>query len=402
MKARIATIGSISEQIRGVTYAKGDSSSTLRPGLLPILRAGNISDAGISFNDLVYVPEGKIAAKQMLRKGDILVAASSGSLDVVGKAAQLRNDFDGAFGAFCKVIRPSSSVDSRYLGHFFTTSEYRRRVSALAAGANINNLKNGHLDDLMIWLPPLDEQRRIADVLDRVDALREKRRRAIALLDDLAQSIFLDMFGDPVRNDRGWSWSTVDDFVQEFQSGKSLAAGGDEKVNEFRILKISAVTSGIFDPRESKPAPAGYRPPDSHLVVEGDLLFSRANTAELIGATALVDGAPENLALPDKLWRFVWHRPLRANPIFVHYLFAQPTFREQIGRASTGSSGSMKNISQGKVMALRTGLPPLELQVRFAERVGALHATRNRHKAHIAELDALFASLQSRAFRGEL
>ena len=110
MMAAQARVGEVSEQIRGVTYGKGDASDTAEDGFIPILRAGNITEAGVVFDDLVYVPSNKASQKQLLRAGDVLIAASSGSLDVVGKAAPLLRNYEGAFGAFCKVLRPNSKA----------------------------------------------------------------------------------------------------------------------------------------------------------------------------------------------------------------------------------------------------------------------------------------------------
>jgi hypothetical protein len=155
--------------------------------------------------------------------------------------------------------------------------------------------------------PPLEEQRRIAEVLDRAEALRAKRRAALAQLDTLTQSIFLALFGDPDENPKAWPIQQVSDYVAEFQGGKSLEAEGGENVAaRNRVLKISAVTSTEFEPDENKPVPDSYEPPSDHFVRPGDLLFSRANTTELVGAVAYVERTPPNLLLPDKLWRFVW------------------------------------------------------------------------------------------------
>jgi type I restriction enzyme, S subunit len=204
MNAEIIKIGEIAEQIRGVTYSKELASKQKTEGYLPILRANNITDSGIDFTDLIFVPERFVSVRQKLKPGDIVVAASSGSLDVVGKAASLVSEFDGSFGAFCKVIRPSARVAPSYLANYFKTPVYRRTISSLAAGANINNLRSEHLNNLEIPLPPLPEQKRIAEILDHADALRAKRRAALAELDTLSQSLFLDMFGDPVTNPKGW------------------------------------------------------------------------------------------------------------------------------------------------------------------------------------------------------
>ena len=256
---------------------------------------------------------------------------------------------------------------------------------------------------MRLLLPPIEEQRRIAELLDRADALRAKRREALARLDDLTQSIFLDMFGDVVGNDRGWPRAAVRDFVSGFESGKNIVADDLEDTrSRYRVLKVSAVTLLHFRSGESKPVPPNYRPPTRHLVRDGDLLFSRANTTELVGATALVTDPPPDLLLPDKLWRFVWHDIPRAEPLFVWHLFRQPRFRREIGRRATGTSGSMQNISQPRVLSIPTGLPPLDLQRSFAQRVTAIGSARDRWKLGLGELDALFGSLQQRAFKGEL
>ncbi|MDZ4347644.1 MAG: restriction endonuclease subunit S, partial [Candidatus Binatia bacterium] len=139
-----------------------------------------------------------------------------------------------------------------------------------------------------------------------------------------------------------------------------------------------------------------------HFAKPGDLLFSRANTTELVGAVAYVESTPPNVLLPDKLWRFVWREPAAIEPLFVWVLFQTPTLRREIGQRATGTSGSMKNISQEKVFGIRTILPPIELQREFARRVRAVEKLKTVQRASLAELDGLFATLQHRAFRGEL
>ena len=212
-------VGGLAEQVRGVSYGKEGASDSPQPGYVPVLRAGNITDDGLVFDDLVFVPKERVSEKQKVRRHDVVIAASSGSLDVVGKAAPALADFDGGFGAFCKVLRPNTKVHAGYFAHFFKTLDYRRRVSALAAGANINNLRNEHLDDMEIPLPPLPEQQRIAEVLDRAEALRAKRRTSLAELDSLTQSLFIDLFGDPVSNPRKWPQEYLDTFFH-FTTGK--------------------------------------------------------------------------------------------------------------------------------------------------------------------------------------
>lgn len=297
---------------------------------------------------------------------------------------------------------PKQPVCSRFIQHAFGTNHILDQVHA-GSGSTVGTYTISRANETRIPLPPLAEQRRIAEVLDRAEALRAKRRAALAQLDSLTQSLFLDLFGDPMANERKWPVHAVNDFVAGFESGKSIVADDeDDTKSPYRVLKVSAVTSLEFRPEQSKPMPPDYEPPQSHIVRPGDLLFSRANTSELIGATAYVSTTPPNLLLPDKLWRFVWHKAAKANPHFVRILFQQPKFRQEISQRASGTSGSMKNISQDKVLTIRTGLPPLPLQHEFARRVTAVEALKTAHRASLAELDALFATLQHRAFRGEL
>lgn len=220
----VVALAEIADQIRGVSYGKTDVLDRPAEGFLPVLRANNITDDGLSFDDLVYVRAEKVSAKQQVRSGDIVIAASSGSISVVGKAAQADDDLGMGFGAFCKVVRPSPKVHARYIGHFFKTQEYRRKMSALAAGANINNLKNEHIDQLEIPLPPIEEQKRIAAILDQADELRRKRQRAIDRLNQLGQAIFHEMFGDPATNPKGWPVGTIRDLIAEAKYGTAKKA----------------------------------------------------------------------------------------------------------------------------------------------------------------------------------
>ena len=115
----------------------------------------------LNFEGLVYVPDHYVKQEQVLRLGDIVIAASSGSQSIVGKAAQLKQEWVGSFGAFCLGLRPEHGIEDGYIAWFLQSEEYRNRVSTLAAGVNINNLRREHIEETPISLPPLPEQHRI-------------------------------------------------------------------------------------------------------------------------------------------------------------------------------------------------------------------------------------------------
>jgi type I restriction enzyme, S subunit len=159
--------------IRGVTYAKNDASDVPSKTSCPLLRANNINGA-LNFDDLVYIPRTIIKEEQFILRGDIVIAMSSGSKKLVGKAAQVLEDFDGAFGAFCGVIRNTSETSDDFLARYFKSPQYTSWVTSAGRGIGINNLARSDLDSLPIPLPPLAEQKRIVAKVDELMALCDK------------------------------------------------------------------------------------------------------------------------------------------------------------------------------------------------------------------------------------
>jgi len=395
-----ARVGDLAEQIRGVTYGKEDASKTPTPGYLPVLRAGNITDFGLVFDDLVYVPEAKVAARQKVRKGDIVIAASSGSLDVVGKAAPALAAFDGGFGAFCKVIRPTSKVDAAYLAQFFKTPSYRRTISSLAAGANINNLKSEHLDDLRVPLPPLPEQRRIAVILDQADALRAKRREALAQLDSLTQSIFIEMFGDPAANPRKWQIFPMSElFADSPIFGTMIPAAAES--GSWLCLRVASIQDWQLDLNDKKFVDLPADVVERHGVKDGDLLMARAiATQEHLGKCIVARPGSERWAFDSHLMRLRF-RADRALPDFIRQMLRTPGGRSLFLKASRKSSVQY-NINTKEMATLALPIPPIAIQQTFVARIEAIESLRATHQSALAESDALFASLQHRAFAGQL
>ena len=168
------------------------------------------------------------------------------------------------------------------------------------------------------------------------------------------------------------------------------------------MLKISAVTSGEFLASQAKPLPAGYVPLDGHLVREGDVLMSRANTAALVGATAMVRESVSGLALPDKLWRLEWRDAYRPFAVFFWRQLRSAGVRAAMTRMASGSGGAMKNLSQSDVLELELVVPEEPLMRRFQEDWKALQSLREQIAAHRQKAESAKRSLQARAFRGEL
>lgn len=311
-------------------------------------------------------------------------------------------EFDGicSVDQYVFVVRPE--VDRDYIAHFLRSDQFLKTAPIDSTPGQLPRIRSGEIAATPIALPALAEQRRIATILDKADALRRKRHRAIGLLESLTNSIFMERFGDLIGSNK-YSRGTIADWVEDFDTGKNLAPDPDARTTGgYRVLKVSAVTKGIFLPDEAKPLPENYEPPTAHLVHTGDLLFSRANTAELIGATAYVDSECDNLVLPDKIWRFVWRKNNPPHPRFVHALFSTPPFRGELSKRATGTSGSMKNISKDKVLSIGVALPRRDEQEEFVSKQDALRGVIRSAVLQARLIEEQFSSLQHRAFSGQL
>ena len=181
-------------QIRGVSYKPSDLHDSLNENSIILLRANNIDEGKINFEDVVYVDKSKVSETQILRENDILICASSGSKNLVGKAASFNGNIECTFGAFCKVIRPRNILGS-YLSAFFQSKYYRFHISQFANGANINNIKNEHINSFSIPERTLEEQKEISYKVFSLNRVIEKYNRELELLDELVKARFVEMFG---------------------------------------------------------------------------------------------------------------------------------------------------------------------------------------------------------------
>jgi type I restriction enzyme S subunit len=343
-----------------------------------------------------------------IRAGDILMALSGAT---VGKIAVADEETDGAYlNQRVAVIRGKHPENTDYLKYVFS-GEPLKRLLLNAGGAAQPNLSPKDLSDMEIPLPypddpekSLKEQQRIAAILDKADGIRRKRQQAIELADEFLRSVFLDMFGDPVTNPKGWEFKSLANGIDSISSGWS--AKGESypcKAGHFGVLKISSVTSGKFKPSENKHVHSQDIPEGKGLIFpkKGDLLFSRANTRELVAATCIVFDDQDDKFLPDKLWK-IKTNDNNLLPEFLNYLIWQPQFKEKLTSQATGTSGSMLNISKSKFESTEAIFPPLEFQKEFKLIYWKTQALLNKLCESLAVCETSFGSLSQKAFKGEL
>lgn len=187
-------LGSYITQVRGVSYKPKDLRESVDDRAYILLRANNIGFSGINYDELQYVACEKVSDNQLIKEGDILMCGSSGSLEHVGKAALCPDKSLGmTFGAFCKLIRPTGRLKPKFIASYFCTDSYRNEIKQLAQGANINNLRNEHIDKLLIPVPTEAEQDRFIEFAeqsdksklllhDRIEIINQNRRLLTCLM----------------------------------------------------------------------------------------------------------------------------------------------------------------------------------------------------------------------------
>ena len=305
----------------------------------------------------------------------------------------VRPEFSGVCSTDIIPILPKEGMSRDYLFYFLRTPDTVNLATSRCSGSNLPRLGPKQLASFQIPLPPLAEQKRIAGILDAADALRAKRRAALAQLDSLLQSTFLDMFGDPVTNPLGWEEHEVE-MVCRLVRGSSPRPKGDPQFYDGPVprLMVSDITRDGFwvTPRidsltetgakKSRPVPAGT----VVMAVSGEV----GVVATVQEPCCVHDGFVAFLDLDESVFdsRF--------------FMFQFHSLKMTHERRKAGAI--FQNLTTRDIKAIRLPTPTIDLQHRFADIVQSVEQQKTSQRTHLAELDTLFASLQSRAFRGNL
>lgn len=292
-----------------------------------------------------------------------------------------------------------------YLERYLRSPQARRLYALRMQGAvaRRRSLTKADFLKLEVPFPPIDDQIRIAHLLGKVEGLIAQRKQHLQQLDDLLKSVFLEMFGDPVRNEKGWDIQPCEKAVLDISSGTSY--GGEDRAfispDEVGVLKISAVTKGTFDPTEFKVVNQAQITKTLRFVKRGDFLFSRANTVELVAACCVVPQDCPRLFLPDKLWVLTLNAEF-VNSQFFNYLLKSERYRDVVRGLASGGHDSMLNISMKKFTTLGIPCPQIDLQNQFAVIVEKVESIKARYQQSLADLESLYGALSQQAFKGEL
>lgn len=332
--------------------------------------------------------------------GDLLVAKITPCFEN-GKIGQADLKHDFGFGSTeFHVVRPDAAVlDARYLFHYLRQKSIRIAGEKKMTGSGgQRRVPAQYLAELKISVPPLPEQKRIAAILDQAESLRAKRRAALVQLDALAQAIFIEMFGDPVSNPNAYAITELADLiVPERPLTYGILMPGDnqdEGVPYVRVVDMKAGGVDVSQVRKTtREISEAYK---RSLLDAGDLLLSIRGH---VGRLAIVPDALSGANITQDTARLSVDRK-RANPIFVLEQLRSRAIQGWMQKHVKGVA--VKGINLGDVRRIPMVMPPAALQREFELRVKAIEVLQEKGRQSRMEADALFSSLQHRAFRGEL
>lgn len=352
---------------------------------IPFLRTGNVGLRKIILSNLKKViPEfHRKQKKSSLITGDVVITRVVS--DEIN-AAVVPEELNGANCGNIIVVRPGINLNSEYLVHLLSSPDSQRVLMGRQVGSAQSVINTGVLKTWKIPVLPIEEQRRIASILDKADALRVKRREALAELDVLTQSIFIDMFGTPATNPKGWAYKSL------FDLGKVVTGGTPPSAKPGMFDgPIPFVTPGDLESDE---------PVKRSLTAEGAeesrTVRAGATLVCCIGTIGKMDIARVRSAFNQQINAIEWSGEV--DDLYGHAVlqFFRPTIK------SWGASTTVPILKKSSFEKIEIPVPPPPLQREFADRVKAVEKLRVAHKTSLAELDELFASLQNRAFIGEL
>lgn len=377
-------VSKVAKQIRGVSYKPEDLHNMRDDNSVTLLRANNIQDGKVDFEDVLYVDKSKVSQVQYLQKGDILVCASSGSKSIVGKAASI--DFDGeyTFGAFCKVVRPIPEMTD-YLGVYFQSQIYRGIISKVAMGANINNIRNEHIDNLEI---PAKTSKEISGIVQRVKLLQyiiNYRKLELQKLDELVKARFVEMF---ICKDN--PMVTLDSLTLGKSEYGAQSASAEYDSNRPRYIRITDINDdGTLN--NDIVSSANIEDDQRYKLTYGDFLFAR------MGATV---GKTYAYKSGDQIFAgYLIRYKLNLQKIMPEYLFAYTKLEKYKKWVLLNQSGAAQpGINAKKYGSLQIPLAPLEEQRAFTNFVRQTDKSRLLIRKSLEQMETLKKALMQQYF----
>ena len=389
----MAKLGEVCDILNGYAFKSNQyTTSGVR-----IIRISNVQKGYIEDKSPVYYPcDDENVKKYELKQNDLLISLTGN----VGRTALLEEKFLPAAlnqRVSCVRLKEPDKVLKTYLFHLLNSDYFEQQCMKAAEGVAQKNLSPKWLFEYKIPIYSIERQKEISNTLDKIDLLIILRKQQLAKLDELVKARFVEMFGNPSNNSLGFPYEPLSNCLLSIENGKSFVCSNDMRQEENpAILKLSAVTYGVYQQDENKAILDSSMFVKSAEVHKGDLLFTRKNTPELVGMCAYVNDTAPNLMMPDLIFRLNTNEKI--NKIFLWKLINHEFFRGKIQNIATGSAKSMSNISKERLEKLAIILPPLHLQNDFAALVERVNQQKQTIQQSLEKLELLKKALMQEYF----
>lgn len=359
-------------------------------GEIPWLNSGELNQKIICTSRNYITKLGlEKSSSRMMPQDSVLMALTGSTTGVVGYLT-----FEACANQSVTGILPSKKHNSKYLYHYL--NHIRPKVINDAYGGAQPHISQGYVKELQIPLPDLPTQQKIANILDKADELRQYNQLLIEKYDALTQSLFLDMFGDPVKNEKGFELVTIRDLCSEVKYGTSEKANDNGKYPYLRMNNISF--KGYMDFKDLKYVNLSDKDLPKYIVKKGDVLFNRTNSKELVGKTGIITN-DDIYVIAGYLIRVRTNE--YANPYFIWAYLNSKWAKLTLNNMCKNIVG-MANINAQELQDIIILKAPIELQNQFAERVHLIETQKQQAQETLAKSEALFQGLLQQAFNGTL
>ncbi len=361
---------------------------------VPFIRANNLVNKSISDEEMYFISPQKhgLLKKGHLRTNDVLIS-TRGDLGKVALVPKRYNDSN--INAQLVLLRPNPhKIDPLYLLYCFEGDRVKGQISQLQTGTALKQLPVGNLKRIKIPLPPLEEQRRIAAILDKADGVRRKRKEAIRLTEELLKSTFLEMFGDPVTNPKGWEIAKLGDFGKILTGNTPPRSVSENYGDEIEWIKSDNITTPEHFLTEAEEKLSAKGKKIARTVPNGSVLVTCiAGSRSSIGRAALTD---REVAFNQQINAVVPN-----SDVDPYFLYGQLFVAQHLVQAQ--STDSMKGmVNKSKFSSIEFIKPPSQKQQKFGKWFLGFHRYYMNLISGEEQSENLFNSLLQKAFRGEL
>jgi len=396
---QVKSLGEVVESLESGGRPKGGG---LSDGEIPSFGAEHLNDQGrFNFEAMKYIPKEYFHSMRrgIISKNDILIVKDGAT---TGKVSLVKNDFpytQAAINEHLFLVRTNNKIlDPLFAFYYLYSPIGNSQIMNDFRGSAQGGISREFVNKVSIPLPPLPIQKQIAELLEKADEARQKRKEANKLTDEFLQSVFIEMFGDPVKNPKGWEVKKLEEVCVINPRASELTSVSDNlEVTFVPMSSVSEVDGKIvlYELKRIEDVKNGFT-----FFRENDILFAKITPCMENGKCAIAKNLTNGIGFGSTEFHVI--RPNeKLLPEYIHFTFRNPLIRKEAARHFTGSAGQQR-VPSHYIKNFIISIPPLQLQQQFAEIVKKTEVLKEKQKQSERELENLFQSLMQKAFKGEL